>query len=609
MPRAETHYIKIIGLRAAYLCYHGRMIRSENLHFSYLHTDEGLPPQPALAGINLSVGKGDFVVIAGRNGSGKSTLARHINALLSPSEGTLWVNGIDTKDETQLWEIRKTAGMVFQNPDNQIVAATIEEDVAFGPENLGVPSEEIRTRVDSALAAVKMSEYANAAPHHLSGGQKQRAAIASVLAMRPSVIVFDESTSMLDPQGRREVLETIDGLRRTGITIILITHSMEEAALADRLIVMDRGKIVLEDTPRAVFRQANALTKLGLAVPQAAALAQALRERGVPVSDGILSAEDLLADEAVQKAALKYASANHPVPKVTAPLPSQPHPLLEIRNLTHIYNAGAAYEKKAVDGISLTIGKGETVGIIGHTGSGKSTLIQHFNALLTPTSGQVLIDGEDIHADKKKLKTLRQRVGMLFQYPEHQLFESDVYRDVAFGPTRMGLSDEEIKTRVVKALTIVGLGEDVYNKSPFALSGGQKRRAAIAGVLAMQPEILVLDEPAAGLDPQGREGTFSQITKMREELGLTVIIISHNMDDIARLCGRVIAVSQGKIIADGTPAEVFSQNRILEESGLDIPQVTRVMARLAESNPAIPTGIFTVEDAANVLSGGGEGPL
>ena len=246
-------------------------------------------------GVTLDVKKGEFVVIIGHNGSGKSTLAKHFNALLKPSKGVVLIKGIDTRDEDMVWEIRQTAGMVFQNPDNQIVATIVEEDVAFGPENLGLPAEEIRIRVDEALKTVGMDKYANSAPHYLSGGQKQRVAIAGIFAMRPEGIVLDEPTAMLDPSGRREVIETIKYLNKhEGITVVHITHYMEEAVDADKVIVMEQGKIVLQGTPEDVFSQVEVLKGIGLDVPQVTELAYRLRVEGLDVPQNLLRVEEMV---------------------------------------------------------------------------------------------------------------------------------------------------------------------------------------------------------------------------------------------------------------------------------------------------------------------------
>ena len=270
------------------------MINSNDIDFEY-PTMQGEQITQTLKKINISIKEGEFVAILGHNGSGKSTLARHLNALLTPTSGTLWVNGIDTKTSDKVWDIRQSVGMVFQNPDNQIIATIVEEDVAFGPENLGVPQAEIRQRVDEALQAVGMLARKDDAPHHLSGGQKQRVAIAGVLAMKPSCIVLDEPTAMLDPSGRKEVMETITRLNKeTGITIILITHFMEEAAQAERVLVMDAGEVILDDTPRNVFCNVETMLNLGLGVPQVTYLTHELRKAGVNISNHLLTIDEFV---------------------------------------------------------------------------------------------------------------------------------------------------------------------------------------------------------------------------------------------------------------------------------------------------------------------------
>ena len=263
-------------------------------HLSHLYVDENGNDVRALDDVSLSIGRGEFVAIIGTNGSGKSTLAKHFNVLLQPTEGTVTVCGFDTLDDEHIWNIRQHVGMVFQNPDNQIVAAVVEEDVAFGPENLGVPSAEIRKRVDDALAAVNMTEYAEHGPHLLSGGQKQRIAIAGVLAMKPDCIVLDEPTAMLDPKGRLEVLETIHRLNKEeGITIVIITHFMEEAVTADRVVVMKNGVKLQEGTPREIFTQVDTLKDLGLDVPVAAEVASKLIQKGVDIPNDIITNDEL----------------------------------------------------------------------------------------------------------------------------------------------------------------------------------------------------------------------------------------------------------------------------------------------------------------------------
>ena len=274
---------------------------------------------------------------------------------------------------------------------------------------------------------------------------------------------------------------------------------------------------------------------------------------------------------------------------------------IKINHLTYVYGEESVFEKKALDDINLEINDGEFIGLIGHTGSGKSTLIQHLNALLKPTSGEVLLNGENIYADKNKLKSIRQRVGLVFRYPEHQLFEMTVYKDVAYGPGNLGLPEEEIDKRVRAAFETVGLGEEIYDKSPFELSGGQKRRAAIAGVLAMEPEVLILDEPTAGLDPKGRDEILDAIRIMHEKRKITVILVSHSMEDVAKLVDRIVVLSEGKVALTGTPKEVFAQVDKLEAIGLAAPQISYVFSELRIKGYDVPNDIYTVAEATDVL--------
>lgn len=270
------------------------MIECNNVVFKYSTGEEGIE-KLAIDGLNLQVSKGEFLVILGHNGSGKSTVAKHMNALLIPTEGTVIVNGLDTCDENNIWDIRSSAGMVFQNPDNQLVATIVEEDVAFGPENLGIPSKEIRERVNEALEKVGMSEYKNHAPHLLSGGQKQRVAIAGILAMKPKCIIFDEPTAMLDPAGRKEVLNNIKELnKKYGITVILITHYMDEAAEADRIVVMDKGKAIIEGIPRDIFSEVETMKKIGLDVPQVTEICYELKKAGLNIDTKILNVNEMV---------------------------------------------------------------------------------------------------------------------------------------------------------------------------------------------------------------------------------------------------------------------------------------------------------------------------
>lgn len=583
------------------------MVKTDKLVFEYEKRDEEgnvIGTQRAIDEVDIQIEKGRFIAILGHNGSGKSTFAKHINALLVPGGGTMWVGGRDTKDEDELWNIRQSAGMVFQNPDNQIIATVVEEDVGFGPENLGVPTKEIWQRVDDALEKVGMTEYRYRSPNKLSGGQKQRVAIAGVVAMRPECIVLDEPTAMLDPNGRKEVIRTVRDLQKQEkVTVILITHYMEEVTDADYIYVMDKGKVVMEGKPEQIFSKVDLLKHYRLDVPQATAVADELIRKGFPVSAGTLTREALCRE--VVSLARERGRIQDPLGKEVYrdEVKSRPDgdPVLRLKNLNYIYNPGTAYEKHAMKGVDLDIWQGEFIGIIGHTGSGKSTLIQHLDGLIRATGGELFFQGENIYQEGYSMKTLRQQVGLVFQYPEHQLFEADVLSDVCFGPKNQGLSDEECRQRAKEALQMVGFPETLYNASPFDLSGGQKRRVAIAGVLAMRPKVLVLDEPTAGLDPKGRDDILDQIALLQKTTHMTVILVSHSMEDVARYVDRIIVMNRGEKIFDDTPKRVFRHYKRLEEVGLAAPEVTYLMHVLRAQGIPVSTDITLVEEAADEI--------
>ena len=577
---------------------------TENLVHDYVTRDEegnAAEAKRALDHVNLEVEEGQFIVVLGANGSGKSTLAKHINALLLPSEGRVLTCNMDTADDDFLWEIRRNAGMVFQNPDNQIVASVVEEDVGFGPENLGVPTEEILTRVAQSLAAVGMEKYRESSPNKLSGGQKQRVAIAGILAMQPKCILLDEPTAMLDPSGRKDVLETLVCLNKEkGITVILITHYMEDVINADRVFVMNAGRIVMQGTPREIFARSEELRQYRLEVPQVTELALMLANRGIPMPASVLTPEEF-AEEYRKLAGV--SSENDPAPALSEkPSERNDEPILSLRDVSYVYGEKTAYRTVAVDKVNLDIFRGEYIGLIGHTGSGKSTLIQMLNGLEQASSGTVLFDGEDIFGEGYDRRKLRSNVGLVFQYPDHQLFETTILRDVCFGPRNQGLTEEEAKERAAWALRLVGVDESRWQASPLELSGGQKRRVAIAGVLAMKPQVLVLDEPTAGLDPAGRDEILAEIDRIRRETGMTVILVSHRMEDVARYADRLIVINDGQIRFAAPPREVFRHREELTDIGLEVPQVTQVMQILAADGIVPPSDAIIPEEAAEILA-------
>lgn len=583
------------------------IIKVENLKHRFLDKDEEgkvISDKMALDDVSLEVKQGDFIAILGHNGSGKSTFAKHLNAILMPYEGEVYVAGMNTKDSEKVWDIRQNAGMVFQNPDNQIIATIVEEDVGFGPENLGVETEEIWRRVDYALERVGMVEYRKHSPNKLSGGQKQRVAIAGVLAMKPKCIILDEPTAMLDPNGRKEVINTIKELnKKEKVTIILVTHYMDEVIDADYVYVMDKGKVALKGTPAEVFSNVEKIYEIGLDVPQPTEIAYLLEKSGKEMPRGILRSEELINQIIARGYIEKHnktqnIAGNNDENRKINDLRTDNNisdknisdniyeeadkVILEADNISYVYSEGTTYEKKAIDSVSFKIKQGEIIGIIGHTGSGKSTLICHLNGLNQASSGEVRYMGKNIYDKNEKLSDLRKNVGIVFQYPEYQLFESTVLEDVCFGAKNKGMNKEQAIEAAKKVLTMVGIGEEFYNRSPFELSGGEKRRVAIAGVLAMMPQVLILDEPTAGLDPQGRDEILNLLKSLNEKEGLTIVIVSHSMEDMGKFANRLLVMSKGKLIFDDTPRKVFRQYKKLEEIGLAAPKSVYIFDELKQ---------------------------
>lgn len=591
------------------------MIRAEQVRFQYKKRDvDGnvIATEEILKGVDLTIKKGEFIALLGRNGSGKTTFSKQLNAILRPSEGTVTVDEMGTKDADKLYEIRQRVGMVFQNPDNQMVAANVEEEVAFGPENLGMESDTIVARVKQALEQVRMWKRRKTAPNHLSGGQKQRIAIAGILAMHPDYIVLDEPTAMLDPKGRKEVMEALQRLNQEQeMTVILITHDMEEAALASRVILLADGQMRFDGRPEKFFGADALLAEMGMEAPLSYRVRKLIDSDVFEKKIGDARVEEATIDKREKvaeydKTGREWEASSELVDKkknkkAEAETDEKNQDLLSLQHVSYIYSPGTAYEKVALDDVNLSLGKGEIVGLAGHTGSGKSTMIQLLNGLLKPTSGTVTFEGKDIHAKGYSGNYLRSKVGMVFQYPEHQMICDTVWEDVAFGPGKQSLTEEACNARVEEALRFVDLPEKYYQASPLQLSGGQKRRVAIAGVLAMHPEYIILDEPAAGLDAAGKREIFDRIRRMSREQGIGVLLVSHSMEDLAEYADRIIVLDDGKKILDDRPAEVFAERETLETCGLDVPEAVKFADRLRAEGYAIPQTVIREEELLETL--------
>ena len=567
----------------------------------------------ALTDVTLEVKRGQRICVLGANGSGKSTLASVACGLLAPDIGEVTLVGEQVFDARRDQPIdfdayrraRRSLGLVFQNPDDQIVTTVVDEDVAFGPENLGVPASEIGRRVERELRRVALTPLAKADPTRLSGGQKQRVAIAGALAMEPEVLVFDEPGSLLDVRGRAAIMRVMERLHEAGTTIVHITHFMEEALAADRVVVLDHGTIVLEGTPQDVFLHEDVIARLGLEEPFVAQLAQKLK---IPWTCD--------EDEAVRQIFATYApsaqlpgmicpphgkgvrSASEP-----APAPREAEGLATtspVACASHVcYSYGG--ERPALDDVSLTVSPGSSLALVGHTGSGKSTLLRLICALEVPDAGSVFINGIGTRR-KRDRRRLYGTIGYVMQHPERQLFAETVLQDVAFGPLNLGLSPTEVDERCHRALELVGLlGLD--DASPFELSGGQQRLCAIAGILAMEPSLLVLDEPTAGLDPRGRRSLWRILDEVRSA-GVTLVQVTHSMDDAAR-ADKVVVLNEAHVMFAGRPLEVFSpaHEKSLAAVGLGLPHPLALARRLKREGLEGLGDPLTLDDLVDAICG------
>jgi energy-coupling factor transport system ATP-binding protein len=551
----------------------------KNLCFAYQNPGEEI--FPVLKGISFEIKKGELVALVGANGSGKTTCARHMNGLLLPTSGEVLVNGLDTREPTALNAIRARVGMVFQFPEDQIVATSVEDDVAFGLENEGLPTHQIARRVKAALQEMDLWRHRTRPPYLLSGGQMQRLALAGILAREPDVILMDEPTVMLDPAGKRATWEQIEHLREKGKTILLITHDMDEAARAERVLVLHEGKLVFSGIPNELFSGKRNLNKFKLEMPLVIQIGNDVnRIFGKKIFSGFVL--DKLRNSIPRyKGTLIIPSATDSQKTVNR------KPVVIANDVSHTYMQGTPFETRALCGVTFYIPKGSIHGLIGATGSGKSTLLQHLNGLYCPQRGTMSVASLDLNDPTLRLSTVCRKVGLAFQNPENQFFHTYVGDEIAYAARQLDLPGN-LAHRVKTVMEQVGLDFKQFKDRPLAtLSGGERRKVSLASILVMEPEVLVLDEPTAGLDPLARRELLKLIRSWRTK-DRTIILSSQNMEDIAEVADSVTVLHDGKVVLHGTVADVFTRVGEMQNAGLQVPAVSRVSAWLREKGWPIP---------------------
>jgi cobalt transport protein ATP-binding subunit len=523
--------------------------------------------KPALKGVDLEVAEGEFVVVMGPSGAGKSTLCVSLNGLIphffkGKMEGEVRVGGRSTR-EGKVGEFAQEVGLVFQDFEAQLFSTNVALEVAFGQENFRVERGEMVERVERMLGQVRLEGFEKRTPATLSGGQKQRLAIASVLAIEPRILCLDEPTTDLDPVGKLGIFEIAEDLKnRDDVTLIVVEHETEETLDADRIIVLRDGEIVADRPAREVLRDVELLQESSVMPLQ---VTRFFHEMGLWQGQLPLTPQDGVAEFRRRGWQVNPERHGRLVEADAKREEGYGEPVIEVEGLTYSYPNGVV----ALEGVDLTVRRGEFLAVLGQNGSGKTTLVKHFNGLLKPTEGTVRV-GED-ETTERGLRSLGQRVGYVFQNPDHQIFSDTVSEEVAFGPKIRGMDEGEIRERVEEALAAVGM-EGRGDEDPFGLTKGERQRVAVASVLAVRPEVLILDEPTTGLD-YAEQRSMMDLVKSLNESGSTIIAVTHTMWVVAEYAHRAVVVRDGKIALQGTVREVFVEEEELRDAALLPPHI------------------------------------
>lgn len=562
-----------------------QLIEFSNVNYAYpLQNGETIS---AINHLNLKISEGERIAIIGANGSGKSTAAKLMNGLLHPNRGEVFIRKKKTTEKKHAAEIFATIGLLFQNPRDQIVASIVEEDVAFGPENLGLEYHKIHERVQTALRVSGSEHLCQRQAHLLSAGETQKVALAGVLAMQPACIIFDETTAMLDPRSRKEMLNLMQKLNRSGKTIIHITHDMDEALLADRILVFNQGRIVLDDHPEEIFRHERFLIEMNLNIPVLLQCAHDLQNIVPGVKSFYQNPQDFFADLGqLSDSPAKDSEIAQPINNAKA--------FIDIENLSFSYSKGTALEQPALSEISFTVPKGASMGLVGSTGSGKSTLLQHLNGIYRPQEGHVKVGSFNLVDPDLDVRALRKKAALVFQQPEEQFFETYVGDEIAYAARCLGYKGK-LANAVKKAMEMVDLDFKTFKDRPLAtLSNGQKRRVALASYIVVQPEIYLLDEPFAGLDPKTHERISGFIIGLHKQ-GKTILLSTHDMRDLCRINTMALLLRNGKNAYWGCIPGLFQiLNKMTDD--LQAPLEIQIADILRQKGYAIPQNALLWKD-------------
>ncbi len=525
---------------------------------------------PALRGVSFAQSAGEMIGVMGASGAGKSTLAKCLNRIVPEFEdgdfrGAILVNG-ERLANLRVCEVAPKVGMVFQDFESQLFSTNVAHEVAFAMEQVGMERADMNRRIAPALEAVGLRGFEHRDPTSLSGGEKQRLAIASVLALRPGLIVLDEPTTDLDPEGRAEVFALIRKLRGQGLSLIVIEHESEELRGADRIIVLREGEIVADDSPRAVFARSELLEECGVRPP---GLGRALKLLGIEAqAESVEQAHSAIV--AAYPGLANAGGVSDDSAQSTPQIPQSSKPLVEAENVSFSYSG-----PRVLDSIDLRVEAGDFLAIVGQNGSGKTTLAKQIVGLLHPAAGRMMLSGKD-RAQMRPAETARE-VAYVFQNPDHQIFAATVEEEVAFGPRNFGLGDEEIKRRCEEVLLAVGL-QDERQSDPFLLSKGERQRLAVASVLVLKPRMLILDEPTTGLDHREQLRMMALVRDLNRS-GIAIVIITHTPWLVAEYARRVVLMRKGAKIFDGSVREFFIHDELLRSSSFRPPEITELSRR------------------------------